>query len=194
MLARAAAGEWRRLSLQDLCETADVEMTELRAEFSTKQDVLTAFIMDIDREVLSRDFGFETEDTHRDRLFELLMCRLDLLGKHRDSIFELSRDMTADPVSALRVSPTVLSTMVRILEAAGISGAGPLGLVRAKGLVAVWLATLQVWLRDDSPDLAPTMAALDRHLRRAEQLGIQLDRLPQFCRGRRTQPEYSAPR
>ena len=31
--------------------------------------------------------------------------------------------------------------------------------------MVVWLATLRVWVRDDSPDLARTMAALDRHLR-----------------------------
>jgi hypothetical protein len=30
------------------------------------------------------------------------------------------------------------------------------------------LATFRVWLRDDSPDLAPTMAALDRRLRGIE--------------------------
>jgi len=31
----------------------------------------------------------------------------------------------------------------------------------------VWLKTLRVWLDDDSPDLARTMAALDRNLGRA---------------------------
>lgn len=62
-----------------------------------------------------------------------------------------------------------------MLEAAGIASAGPLGLLRAKGLLAVWLAVLRVWLLDESPDLAPTMAALDRHLRRAEQFAVRLD-------------------
>ncbi|HEY4469843.1 MAG TPA: hypothetical protein VGN21_01650 [Stellaceae bacterium] len=30
------------------------------------------------------------------------------------------------------------------------------------------MATMRTWLRDDSPDLAPTMAALDRRLRGIE--------------------------
>ncbi|MEE3092498.1 MAG: TetR family transcriptional regulator, partial [Pseudomonadota bacterium] len=52
----------------------------------------------------------------------------------------------------------------------------PFGLLRAKGLLAVWLITERVWLGDDSPDLGPTMAALDRNLRRAEKFATQLDR------------------
>ena len=30
------------------------------------------------------------------------------------------------------------------------------------------MATMRTWLRDESPDLAPTMAALDRRLRAIE--------------------------
>ena len=37
------------------------------------------------------------------------------------------------------------------------------------GLAVVFAATVQVWLRDDSEDMAKTMAALDRNLKRAEQ-------------------------
>ena len=36
--------------------------------------------------------------------------------------------------------------------------------------MVVWLATIRVWMDDDSPDLARTMAALDRHLRRADRM------------------------
>jgi hypothetical protein len=44
------------------------------------------------------------------------------------------------------------------------------GALRAKGLMAINLATLRVWLRDDSADMAKTMAALDGYLRRVESL------------------------
>ena len=69
-----------------------------------------------------------------------------------------------------------MTTMTLILEAAGISASGPFGMLRAKGLLVVWLATARVWLKDESPDLGPTMAALDRNLRRAERLAMQIDR------------------
>ncbi len=41
---------------------------------------------------------------------------------------------------------------------------------RIKHLTAVYLATLRVWLQDESNDQARTMAALDGHLRRSESL------------------------
>jgi hypothetical protein len=50
---------------------------------------------------------------------------------------------------------------------------------------AAYGATLRVWLRDDSPDLAPTMAALDRRLRGIERW---------FGSGRRSQRDAAASR
>ena len=55
-----------------------------------------------------------------------------------------------------------------MLEAAGIPGEGLGGVVAVKLTAAAYVATARVWLRDDSPDLAPTMAALDRRLRGIE--------------------------
>jgi ubiquinone biosynthesis protein COQ9 len=55
-----------------------------------------------------------------------------------------------------------------MLEAADISTDGITGVVAVKLTAAAYLAAFRAWLRDDSPDLAPTMAALDRRLRGIE--------------------------
>jgi hypothetical protein len=55
-----------------------------------------------------------------------------------------------------------------MLEAAGVSADGIGGLVRVKLTAAAYVATSRTWLRDETPDLAPTMAALDRRLRGIE--------------------------
>ena len=172
----ALAGNWARVSLLDIACAADIRLSELRDIFPTKSAVLAAYFGDIDQHVLSQDYGFESEDTPRDCLFEVLMSRFDALGPHRTAVDALSRQLPADPVGALCLVPTAMTTMTRILEVAGISASGAFGVLRAKGLLAVWLATARIWLKDESPDLGPTMAALDRNLRRAERFAVQLDR------------------
>ena len=177
-LALAVEGSWRRASLRDIAARADLPLHALHAEMPCKTSILAAMMRDADAAVRSNLPAFEDEDTVRDRLFEVLMSRFDVLTPQRAGLLALSRDLPRDPLSGLLLAPTLLASMAAMLEAAGVSSKGPLGLVRAKGLAAVWLATMRVWLRDDTQDLARTMAALDRNLRRAEQLAMLLDRGP----------------
>jgi hypothetical protein len=55
-----------------------------------------------------------------------------------------------------------------MLEAAGISAAGPRGALRAQGAALLFARVLGVWLHDDDPAMDRTMAALDRGLASAE--------------------------
>ena len=73
--------------------------------------------------------------------------------------------------------------MALMLEAAGLAAGGARGVLRIKGLALVYLASLRVWLKDESADKARTMAALDKQLRRAESL---MQRLPAGLAGRQT--------
>jgi hypothetical protein len=55
-----------------------------------------------------------------------------------------------------------------MLEGAGISVAGWRGRLRPHLLAGLYLSVFRIFLDDDSADLAKTMAALDRSLRRRE--------------------------
>ena len=105
----------------------------------------------------------------RDRLFDLLMRRIDALQAHRAGVLALLRALPADPPTALLLALATRRSMRWMLEAAGIPTRGIHGELRVKGLVAVWLWTVRAWRADDNEDLAATMAALDAALRRAEQ-------------------------
>ena len=176
MLELAATGRWAVASMTDIATEAGLTPADLRTLFCSKAAILAAFVEIIDQKVLSQDFHFEDEDTPRDRLFEVLMSRFDSLGEHREVVSALCRDLPGNPLAAISLGPTALISTGWMLEAAGISTSGPFGLLRTKGLLAVWLATLRVWLTDDSPDLSRTMAALDRYLRQAERAAIELQR------------------
>jgi hypothetical protein len=60
--------------------------------------------------------------------------------------------------------------MTWMLEAAGMETGGLRGAARVAGLSLVYIKGLYSWKNDESPDLAKTMATLDKDLSRAEQL------------------------
>jgi len=85
-----------------------------------------------------------------------------------------------------------------MLEAAGVSADGISGLIRVKGLAAVYASVFHTWLDDDDPGLAKTMARLDRRLRRAErtysnlhELHAAVDRIAGMFSPRRRGPDSS---
>ena len=169
-LALAAAGRWSSVGLRDIAEAAEVSLAELHELYSSKTAILAAHFDAIDAAVLKGTAEFDTEDTRRDRLFEVLMRRFDALSGDRDAIAAIVLASCRDPITGLCLSVGLLRSMRWMLEAAGIRATGPRGRMTARGLAAVWLATARIWLRDESEDMARTMAALDRNLARAEPL------------------------
>jgi hypothetical protein len=65
-----------------------------------------------------------------------------------------------------------------MLDAADIATGGLSGSLAVRLADAAYLSAMRVWRRDDSPDLGPTMAALDTRLRRIERWLKPLDSLP----------------
>ena len=184
----ATAGRWHDVAIPEIATAAGISAEELHDLFPVKSAIIAAFVKKIDRQVVGQEFGFEKEDTPRDRLFEILMSRFDALDPHRAAVRTLSRDLKTDPMGMLCLSSTAMISANWILETANIPSSGPFGLLRANGLLAVWLGALHVWLADDSPDLSRTMAALDRYLRRTERAAIEIQRFEElFLKFRETE-------
>jgi AcrR family transcriptional regulator len=177
---------WRRLSLAAIAAEAGVPIVSLYRAFPSKAAILRGFSRRIDEAVLAAplDSG-DADERPRDRVFDLLMRRFDALGPYRAALEVLGRELPSDPVAALCTGARLVRSIGWTLEAAGISTIGFGGIVAVKLTAAAYLATARVWLRDDAPDLAPTMAALDRRLRGIERW---------FGSGRRSQPNATASR
>ena len=86
-----------------------------------------------------------SDGTARDRLFDLLMRRIDALQAHRAGVLALLRALPADPPTALLLTLATRRSMRWMLQAAGIPTRGVSGELRVKGLVAVWLWTIRAW-------------------------------------------------
>jgi len=146
--------------------------------FPSKPAILRGFFRRIDEAVLSAPVEGEPDERPRDRVFDLLMCRYDALGPYKEALEVLGRELPTDPCTALALGTRLLRSMQWMLEAAEISTGGISGIVAVKLTAAAYMATFRVWLHDDSPDLAPTMAALDRRLRGIERWYGSPERAP----------------
>ena len=161
----AAERGWSGVSVVQAARDADLPLDRARRRFPGRGAVLLRFGSLADQAALALA---TSEGSHRDRLFDILMRRIDFLQRHRPGVLALLRHLPCDPPMAVGLAAASLCSMGWMLEGAGISGRGPRGQLRRKGLLAVWLWTLRAWQRDDSEDLSATMAALDQALSRAD--------------------------
>jgi len=166
-LELAAQQGWRHTSLADVAAAAHVRIVDLYAQYPSRAALLAGFVRRIDIAMLERASGERGEESERDRLFEVIMRRFDLLQPHRDALHSILRDPQAVACGLCVPGRRALRW---ILVAAGIDSDGLAGRLRLAGLGAIYLGALRVFLRDDNEDLSKTMAALDRHLRQAENL------------------------
>ncbi len=176
-LALAADGGWAGVGLGDIAAAAGVSLAELRAHFPSRSAIVAGFIADVDRGVLAARDPEMAGRPAPERLFDVLMKRFDLLNPHKRAVAAVLRSCPSDP-EALSCAPLALRrSMHWMLEAADLSGAGMRGRLRVAALTALYLSTIPVWLRDDSTDMARTMAALDHRLKRLDRLTRALCRL-----------------
>lgn len=163
-----AAHGWRGVTPGRLAEAAGIPAGDLVRRFPSRLGLLGRF-GEVVAEEVARGTVPGQGGTPRDRLFDVLMRGLDALAPLRPGITRLRTEMIADPVLAAAMMPVFGRAMERMLEAAEIDAAGLKGRLRAAGLALVWLRAVDVWSKDASEELGPTMAALDRALERAEQ-------------------------
>ena len=165
----AASPGWQEVSLRDIADAAGCALADVMERFADKDDILAVFVDHVDRKMLAGAGDVEREQSSRDAVFEVIMSRFDAMAPYRGGLKSImaarAPSLAADP-AAVRIA---LRTQNRILQAAGISAAGAPALLRQLGLARIYGQVFQVWLEDDDPGMARTMAALDRRLRQGEQ-------------------------
>lgn len=167
LLHLIATQGWRDLSLAAIAEEAGLDMAAAHAIYPTKAAILLALARQTDNDILTSLKDDPLDGDAKDRLFDLVMRRFDHLQQQRDAYLTLLRELPQTPFEAACLSRQVRRSMALMLETAGISASGLKGLLRVQGLMAIYLAGLHAWKRDDSDDLAKTMAEVDKRLAQA---------------------------
>ena len=168
---------WPGLTMGRLAAESGVSLAELRERFPSRLDALILHGKRVDHAVLAGTVPGQG-GAARDRLFDVLMRRLDAMQPNRAGILRFLKDMRRDPSLAALLGPQLSLSMRWMLDAAEIGGDGCRRRAISLGLVGVWLAAVRAWAEDESEDLGTTMAALDRALDRAEQIGRSFRLLP----------------
>jgi len=176
-LALVAEEPFEKIGLAAVAEKAGVSLADMRGEFGSTFDIVSAFVRETDRKVLAGGEGEDAEATARDRLFDVLMRRFEALQPHRAAVRSLVRSAERHPRFALALNKLAVRSQQWMLTAAEINASGPRGMIRAQGLALLFGSVLGTWVRDDDPGLARTMAALDRALARGQRFSGFLDDL-----------------
>jgi AcrR family transcriptional regulator len=156
------------IAIADIAHEADVSLADFRDSFPSKGAVLAAFSRKIDRQVLDDFSGRYASETAKERLYDVLLRRLEALDPYRNALESVAQWATTDPLAAAALNRETVNSMRFMLEAADIDSEGPLGALKLQGLSIAWWRVLGVWFEDRDADLCRTKAALDRELSRSE--------------------------
>ena len=166
---------WRGFSFADLADRAGLSMSELRESFSGRRALLEALSRRLDQAMLAVEADDMAGLPPRDRVFELIMSRLEAMAPFRAGLCRLMQDARFDPELVAMTACRLDRSLSWLQDGAGLDGGrrlSPIEQIRRRIqrriLGAVYLQTLKVWASDESVDLAKTMASLDKQLRRFE--------------------------
>jgi AcrR family transcriptional regulator len=179
LMRLASDRPWGDIELADVAEEAGISLSQMRDLFPSKGAILGGLSRMLDKKVLEGPSDDLAGEPARERIFDVMMRRLDAMTPYKAALRRIFYALRSDPVAVLALNQVGLNSQRYMLAAAGIATEGPLGHLKLQGAVMVFGRTLETWLEDDDPALAKTMARLDRELRRGERL---LERAEDFRR------------
>jgi len=188
-IAQSGLGGFSRAAL---ARRAGVDLGEVYRTFPTRMSLLRRLGERLDAAMLELDLGELEEMSPRERLFELIMRRFDAMKPYRAGLLRLSRELLPEPRLLLRSALNLDRLVEWLLELADIPPRGCARLFLEPALAAAYLRSYRVWLRDESPDQAKTLAALDRELARFERLASRFLRGAMPPRRPPREPESAA--
>jgi ubiquinone biosynthesis protein COQ9 len=169
-LELAQQRDWGDITLGDIARQAGLDLADLRREFACKSDILRAFQAEVDAEVLAKAKQAGPDGSVRDRLFDIIMTRFEVMGPYKPALKRIACYLRCRPGEASLIACSTLASQYWMLAGAGAKLGGPRAVVRVTGLAAIYGKVFRVWLDDPSPSLDKTMAALDRALSNGERM------------------------
>jgi AcrR family transcriptional regulator len=157
---------WAGLSMRGLAREAGLSLAALYAHVPSRAALIALFLRESDLKVLAQRPTWTASERPRDRVFDIIMTRFESHAAERDVMRALAQGLRRAPLDGALALPALAVSMQWMLEAAEVQATA----AASTALALVYASVLPIWAEDDDPGLAKTMAALDRRLRRIEQL------------------------
>ena len=183
-MALLAEKRFEQIGFGDISARAGVSLATARTEFGSTLAILAAHMKELDRKVLAGEESDMAEEPPRERLFDVLMRRIEAMAPYREATRSLMKSAACNPGLAFALNGLAVRSQTWMMTAAGIDAAGPRGMIRAQGLAALFASVLRTWVDDEEEGSARTLAALDRALARGQRMAGLLDDLCRFSPSR----------
>lgn len=180
------AHPYEDVSLPMIAEAAKVKLSDMRAAYGSRRDLVAAFAETVDTEVLDARDEDMADQPPRDRLFDVLMTRIDALSKNREAVRTLYAAARRDPALALEFNQIEVKSQRWMLIAAGIEASGFKAGMISQGLAVAFARVVDVWLGEEDEGMPRTMAALDKELDRGSSFMQRLNGLERAAKGFRS--------
>lgn len=179
LMRLAAIQPWGDIELVDIAREAGLTLGEMRDLYPSKGAILDGFTKAIDKIVIAGANEDLIGEPARERIFDVLMRRLDAMARYKVALKRISWALRTDPLSLAALNRSALNSARYMLATAGVPTEGPLGFIKLQGIVLALARVMETWFEDEDPSSAKTMAALDRELGRGERV---LERAEDFRR------------
>jgi AcrR family transcriptional regulator len=179
---------WRAFSFAKLARRTGASRVEIYRQFRSRDALLDELNRRADEAMLAVDEAELAGLPPRDRVFELLMRRLEALVPYRAGLARLARD-GRDPCVLLLTACRLERSFTWLQDAAGLRHRGLRARLARRMLGLAYMRAVQVWFEDDGADLGKTMSELDKQLRRVQNLaGLREPRARRAEEGEAAQP------
>lgn len=174
---------YQNVSLPILADAADVKLSDLRDAYCSKLDLVKSFAEQIDKSVLDERDAEMGDQPARDRLFDILMSRIDALAEYKDAVRTLHDAAKHDPGLALDFNRIEVRSQKWMLIAAGIDLSGVKARVVAQALAVAFSRVMDTWLEEIDEGMPRTMARLDKELDKGTSFMKRLSRIEGLAKG-----------
>lgn len=167
---------WGRLRLRQVARRLNVSMADIRAHYRDKDAIADAWFARADAAMLARHGKGFARLPATDRLYRVITAWLDALAPYRGVTGEMLGEKLypGHPHHNLALVWTLSRTVQWIRDAARLDAGGRRRQVEEIGLTALFVATVFLWLRDETVGQQRTRAFLADRLAGADAVMARL--------------------